>query len=63
MATIFDKLFSVDKKILKEIEKKAHQVDSYAGAMESLSDEELRGKTFEFKEGSLHPLQHLPVLL
>ncbi|MBR5289672.1 MAG: preprotein translocase subunit SecA, partial [Erysipelotrichaceae bacterium] len=50
MATIFDKLFSVDKKILKEIEKKAHQVDSYAGAMESLSDEELRGKTFEFKE-------------
>ena len=50
MATIFDKLFSVDKKILKEIEKKAHQVDSYAGEMESLSDEELRGKTFEFKE-------------
>ena len=50
MATIFDKLFSVDKKILKEIEKKAHQVDSCAGAMGSLSDEELRGKTFEFKE-------------
>ena len=50
MATIFDKLFNVDKKILKEIEKKAQLVNSYANAMSALSDEELRGKTFEFKE-------------
>ncbi len=49
MATIFDKLFNVDKKILKEIEKKAQQVDSYAKKMEALSDEELKGKTAEFR--------------
>ena len=50
MATFIDKLFNVDKKILKEIEKKAHQVDSYAKTMEALSDEALKEKTLEFKE-------------
>lgn len=54
MATIFDKLFNVDKKILKEIEKKAQQVDSYSKKMEACSDEELKGKTPEFRNRLQH---------
>ena len=49
MATFIEKLFNVDKKILKEIEKKAQQVDSYAKTMEALSDEALKKKTSEFR--------------
>ena len=49
MATFIEKLFNVDKKILKEIEKKAQQVDSYAKTMEALSDEALKKKTIFLK--------------
>ena len=49
MATFLDKLFNYDKKRLKEIEKRAHEVDALASQMAGLSDEELKAKTPEFQ--------------
>ena len=49
MATFLDKLFNYDKKRLKEIEKRAHEVDALASRMAGLSDEELKAKTPEFQ--------------
>ena len=49
MATFLDKLFNYDKKRLKEIEKRAHEVDALASQMACLSDEELKAKTPEFQ--------------
>ena len=50
MANIFDKLFSVDKKIMKTVEKQAKQVEALAKSMEELSDTQLENKTVEFKQ-------------
>ncbi|RRC94109.1 preprotein translocase subunit SecA [Erysipelotrichaceae bacterium OH741_COT-311] len=49
MANFFDKLFNVDKKRVLEIEKKVKPTESYAEKMASLTDEELKAKTTEFK--------------
>lgn len=49
MANFLSNLFNQDKKIIKEIEKEALKVESYADAMASLSDDELREKTNEFR--------------
>ncbi|MEG0290185.1 MAG: preprotein translocase subunit SecA [Erysipelotrichaceae bacterium] len=48
--SILDLLFSGDKRRVNELEKQAKEVDAYSSAMEALSDEELKGKTEEFKE-------------
>ncbi len=50
MASLIDKLFNVEKKMLKELEKKAKQIESYADEMAAKTDEELKNKTSEFKE-------------
>ena len=50
MANIFDKIFSVDKKIIKDVEKQAKQVDALAQETALLSDEQLKAKTVEFKQ-------------
>ena len=50
MASFIDKLFNVDKRRLDEVIKKARPVETYADKMASLSDEELKNKTVEFKE-------------
>ena len=50
MANIIEKLFSVDKKRMAELEKKAQPVEKYASIMASMSDDELKAKTPEFKE-------------
>lgn len=44
------KLFNTDKRILDEVEKAVLPVDTYSKQMETLSDEELKAKTAEFKE-------------
>ena len=46
----FDKLFGGANKEIKKIEPIVEQINSYNNEMESLSDEELQGKTNEFKE-------------
>ena len=50
VASFIDKLFNVDKKRLDEVIKKARPVEKYAEQMTNLSDEELKGKTTEFKD-------------
>mgnify|MGYP002464105987 CR=1 FL=1 len=50
MATFLDKLFNYDKKRLKEVEKRAHEVDALASQMAGLSDEELKAKTPQFQQ-------------
>ncbi|MCH1939837.1 preprotein translocase subunit SecA [Holdemania massiliensis] len=50
MATFLDKLFNYDKKRLKEVEKRAHEVDALASQMAGLSDAELKAKTPQFQE-------------
>ncbi|MGX7200141.1 preprotein translocase subunit SecA [Enterococcus nangangensis] len=50
MANLLKKLIENDKKELKRLSNVADQVESFAGAMEKLSDDELRGKTAELKE-------------
>lgn len=47
---IFDRLFNSDKKILEGIEKETKPVLDYEEVMANLSDEELKGKTAEFKQ-------------
>ena len=47
---LLNKLFNTDKKILAEIEKAVKPTENYSKMMESLSDEDLKHKTVEFKE-------------
>ena len=47
---LFDKLFNSDKKILQDVEKEVRPTLDYEEKMASLSDEELKAKTTEFKE-------------
>ena len=49
MANFIERLFSGEKKILARLENMANQVDALSEAMRSLSDEELKAKTEEFK--------------
>ena len=48
--SFISKLFNTDKRILDEVEKAVLPVDTYSKQMETLSDEELKAKTTEFKE-------------
>lgn len=50
MANLFNKLFDVNKRELKRLEKIADQVEALSQQMEQLSDEQLRAKTEEFKQ-------------
>lgn len=45
-----DKLFRFDQRALKKIKKKSQKVLEYEQVMAALSDDELRGKTLEYKE-------------
>ena len=47
---LIDKLLNTDKKILADIEKAVRPVEALANQMASLSDEELKHKTVEFRE-------------
>ena len=47
---LINKLFNSDKKILAEIEKSVKPVEALADQMASLSDEQLKNKTTEFKQ-------------
>ena len=49
MAGILSKVFDPNKRELKRLTKMAEQIDALASEMEKLSDDELRGKTEEFK--------------
>ncbi len=50
MAGFLQNLFSGDKRILKEIEGIAHQIEDLKDATRALSDADLQAKTVEFKE-------------
>ncbi|WP_335871574.1 preprotein translocase subunit SecA [Bacillus sp. 2205SS5-2] len=50
MLGFLNKVFDSNKRELKKAEKFAEEIDVLAADMERLSDEELRGKTVEFKE-------------
>jgi preprotein translocase subunit SecA len=50
MGNFIDRLFRVDERALKKIEKKAELVMSYEEEMRALTDEELKAKTPYFKE-------------
>ncbi|NLP22451.1 MAG: preprotein translocase subunit SecA [Erysipelotrichaceae bacterium] len=50
MSNIFDRIFNVDKRRLKEIEKKIEPVLALSQTYRNMSDEELKAKTEEFKE-------------
>ncbi len=50
MLSVLNKVFDLNKRELKKLEKIADQVEALAGKMEALSDEELRAKTVEFRE-------------
>lgn len=47
---LFDRLFNSDKKILANIEAETKPILDYENEMASLTDEQLKGKTAEFKE-------------
>ncbi|WP_428911005.1 preprotein translocase subunit SecA [Niallia sp. Krafla_26] len=49
MAGILSKVFDPNKREIKRLTKMAEQIDALAPDMEKLSDDELRGKTEEFK--------------
>src|SRR3954451_4539981 len=49
MAGILNKIFDPNKRELKRLTKMAERIDALASDMEKLSDDELRGKTEEFK--------------
>ncbi|WP_338471797.1 preprotein translocase subunit SecA [Niallia sp. XMNu-256] len=49
MAGILSKVFDPNKREIKRLAKMAEQIDALASDMERLSDDELRGKTEEFK--------------
>ena len=48
--SFFDKLFNSDKKIFEEVEKACLPVEAMAEEMASLSDDELKHKTVEFRQ-------------
>ena len=50
MAGLLERMFSGEKRILNRLEKTADEVMALADSMASLSDDELRGKTDEFKK-------------
>lgn len=50
MANILNKIFDLNKRELKRLEKKANQIEALADDMERLTDEQLRAKTEEFKD-------------
>jgi len=47
---LIDKIFNTDKKILNEVEKNTRPIEALADKMRVLSDEQLKGKTQEFKD-------------
>ncbi|NRG47015.1 preprotein translocase subunit SecA [Bacillus sp. CRN 9] len=49
MLGILNKVFDLNKRELKRLTKTAEQIEAHAASMESLSDEEIRSKTEEFK--------------
>lgn len=49
MLGILNKVFDLNKRELKRLTKTAEQIEALAASMESLSDEEIRSKTEEFK--------------
>ncbi|MSE24883.1 hypothetical protein GKC32_10585, partial [Lactobacillus curvatus] len=49
MLGILNKVFDLNKRELKRLTKTAEQIEALASSMESLSDEEIRSKTEEFK--------------
>ena len=49
MGNAIEKLFGIDKRILKKYDKQARKVESYANEMAALSDEQLKAKTQEFR--------------
>lgn len=49
MAGFLSNLFNGDRKILKEVETTAYEIDALKDEIRSLSDEELKNKTNEFK--------------
>ena len=49
MVGILNKVFDLNKRELKRLTKMANQIDALAAEMEKLSDDELQGKTEEFK--------------
>ena len=50
MGNIIEKLFRIDKRTLKKYDKQSRKVESFAEKMASLTDEQLKHKTIEFKE-------------
>ena len=48
--SIIDKLFNNDTKVLADIEKKCRPIEELSDKMASLSDDELKAKTVEFKQ-------------
>ncbi|RTQ94038.1 preprotein translocase subunit SecA [Lysinibacillus telephonicus] len=50
MANILNKIFDLNKKEIKKLNKIADQVEALASQMEQLNDEDLKEKTTEFKE-------------
>ncbi|HEX5565206.1 MAG TPA: preprotein translocase subunit SecA, partial [Sporosarcina sp.] len=50
MLGVLNKMFDMNKRDVKRLEKIADQVEAYASEMERLSDDELKAKTDEFKE-------------
>lgn len=50
MANLFNKIFDLNKRELKRLEKIADQVEALASVTEQLSDDQLRAKTEEFKK-------------
>ena len=49
MAGILNKVFDPNKREVKRLTKMAEQIEALATEMERLSDDELKGKTEEFK--------------
>lgn len=50
MSDIINKIFRLDKRILKKYTKQAEKVEALAEEMKNLSDDDLKHKTVEFKE-------------
>lgn len=50
MLGVLNKVFDLNKRDLKRLEKIADQVEAFANDMEALTDDQLRAKTDEFKE-------------
>ena len=50
MSNFIEKLFGLDRRTLKKYDRQARKVEALAETMRALSDDELRGKTKEFKD-------------